>query len=81
MHYSISRPRFLALSAALAAVLLGLRAAPAQAKDDLLEVLAQKGVILRGVGAYGLPNCLRLTIGTEEANRAAVAGLAAFAKS
>ena len=34
--------------------------------------LTKKGVILRGVGAYGLPNCLRMTVGTEEANRLAV---------
>jgi histidinol-phosphate aminotransferase len=40
--------------------------------------LIARGVILRGVGAYGLPDCLRLTIGTEEANRAAVAALKEF---
>ena len=40
--------------------------------------LAQRGVILRGVGAYGLPHCLRLTVGPEDANRAVVAALAAF---
>jgi histidinol-phosphate aminotransferase len=34
--------------------------------------LSKNGVILRGVGAYGLPNCLRMTVGTEEANRLAV---------
>ena len=34
--------------------------------------------ILRGVGAYGLPDALRLTIGTEEANRVAVAALKEF---
>jgi histidinol-phosphate/aromatic aminotransferase/cobyric acid decarboxylase-like protein len=28
---------------------------------------------------YGLPDCLRLTVGSEEANRAAVAALGAFA--
>jgi histidinol-phosphate aminotransferase len=40
--------------------------------------LIARGIILRGVGAYGLPDCLRLTVGTEEANRAAVAALKAF---
>ena len=40
--------------------------------------LMKNGVILRGVEAYGLPDCLRLTIGTEEANRAAVAALTDF---
>jgi len=40
--------------------------------------LIARGVILRGVGAYGLPDCLRLTVGTEEANRAAVSALRDF---
>src|SRR6195952_3783724 len=39
--------------------------------------LAERGVILRGVNAYGLHDCLRLTVGSEEANRAAVAALKA----
>ena len=34
--------------------------------------------MLRAVGAYGLPNCLRMTIGDEEANRLAVAALKDF---
>jgi histidinol-phosphate aminotransferase len=34
--------------------------------------LSKNGIILRGVGSYGLPNCLRMTVGTEEANRLAV---------
>jgi histidinol-phosphate aminotransferase len=40
--------------------------------------LIARGVILRGVGAYGLPDALRLSVGTEEANRAAVAALRDF---
>jgi histidinol-phosphate aminotransferase len=34
--------------------------------------LSKNGIILRGVASYGLPNCLRMTVGTEEANRLAV---------
>jgi histidinol-phosphate aminotransferase len=37
--------------------------------------LTARGYILRAVGAYGLPDCLRLTIGTEEANQGLVAAL------
>ncbi len=33
------------------------------------EALGQKGLIVRAMGAYGLPHALRVTIGTEEANR------------
>jgi len=40
--------------------------------------LTQRGFILRAVGAYGLPDALRMTIGGEEANRGVVAALAAF---
>jgi histidinol-phosphate aminotransferase len=40
--------------------------------------LMQGGVILRSVASYGLPNCLRMTIGTEEQNRLAVSLLQQF---
>jgi histidinol-phosphate aminotransferase len=36
------------------------------------------GIALRPVTAYGLPRCLRLTVGPEEANRATVAALTEF---
>ncbi|MGL5116485.1 MAG: pyridoxal phosphate-dependent aminotransferase [Beijerinckiaceae bacterium] len=40
--------------------------------------LSSTGIIVRAVGAYGLPDYLRLSIGTEEANRLVVKALAAF---
>jgi histidinol-phosphate aminotransferase len=40
--------------------------------------LMKRGVILRAVGAYGLPHCLRISVGTEEGNKAAVAALKEF---
>jgi histidinol-phosphate aminotransferase len=40
--------------------------------------LSSRGLILRAVGSYGLPQCLRLTVGTEEANRLVVKALAEF---
>ena len=40
--------------------------------------LNQGGVILRSVAAYGLPECLRMTIGTQEQNRLAVSLLQKF---
>jgi histidinol-phosphate aminotransferase len=48
---------------------------------DADHFLAHKGLILRGVGAYGLPDSLRLTVGPEAANRAVVTALAEFVKS
>ncbi len=47
----------------------------AEAADDYLS---SRGFILRRVAAYGFPNALRLTVGTEEANRGVVAALADF---
>ncbi len=43
--------------------------------------LTQRGLILRAVDVYDLPQCLRLTVGTEEANRLVVSALADFMRS
>ncbi|MDE2444947.1 MAG: histidinol-phosphate transaminase [Alphaproteobacteria bacterium] len=42
--------------------------------------LVSQGLILRRVEAYGLPRCLRLSVGTEEANHAVVKALSEFMK-
>ncbi len=42
--------------------------------------LSARGFVLRAVASYGLPDCLRLTVGTEEANEGVVAALAEFMK-
>ncbi len=42
--------------------------------------LAERGILVRGVGGYGLPDSLRITIGLEDQNRAVVAALADFLK-
>ena len=46
--------------------------------DAADEFLKSRGIILRRVAGYGLPDCLRMTIGTEADNRAVVAALADF---
>ena len=40
--------------------------------------LKERGILVRGMAAYGLPDCLRVTIGTEAETRAVVAALAEF---
>jgi histidinol-phosphate aminotransferase len=40
--------------------------------------LTARGLVLRQVGAYGLPNALRMSVGSEEANRLVVKALAEF---
>jgi histidinol-phosphate aminotransferase len=47
--------------------------------EDADDFLKQKGLILRRMEAYGLPNCLRLTVGSEEANLLVVAAIREFA--
>jgi histidinol-phosphate aminotransferase len=42
------------------------------------EYLKSRGIILRAMGGYGLPNTLRITIGTEEECRMVAAALADF---
>ncbi len=50
----------------------------AQEADDFL---AARGFILRAVKAYGFPNALRLTVGSEEANRGVIAALEDFLRA
>ena len=40
--------------------------------------LARRGLIVRGVAGYGLPDHLRITIGLEEHNRAVIEALQAY---
>jgi histidinol-phosphate aminotransferase len=42
------------------------------------EFLTARGLILRRLEAYKLPDALRLTVGSEEANRLVVGALAEF---
>src|SRR5499433_1469313 len=46
--------------------------------EDADAFLTRRGLILRRVKAYKLPNALRMTVGSEEANRLVVAALAQF---
>lgn len=59
-------------------VLIGFPKAVGKTAAEAEEFLARRGWILRGVGNYGLPDHLRLTVGLEEHNRAVVAALAEF---
>jgi len=46
--------------------------------DEADAFLTKRGLVLRGLKNYGLPHALRMTIGTEEANRLVVDGLRDF---
>ncbi len=45
---------------------------------DVNAFLMKRGVILRQVGAYKLPSALRMSVGTEDANRLTIKSLAEF---
>ena len=59
-------------------ILIGFPRSEGRVAGEAETFLAGRGLILRGVGGYGLPDHLRLTIGLEEHNRAVIDGLAAF---
>jgi histidinol-phosphate aminotransferase len=49
----------------------------AKAADELLR---NRGLIVRAMGGYGLPHCLRVTIGTPEENTLVIEALTEFAR-
>ncbi|MGY6567492.1 MAG: histidinol-phosphate transaminase, partial [Salinarimonas sp.] len=51
---------------------------PGRTAREADEFLTARGLILRRMEGYGLPHALRLSIGTEEANRLLVATLEEF---
>ena len=59
-------------------VLIHFPATPGKTAKDADAFLTARGMILRAVAAYGLPDCLRLTVGDDEANRMFITALRAF---
>jgi histidinol-phosphate aminotransferase len=51
---------------------------PGRSAAEADAFLYARGLVLRRIEAYGLPNALRMTIGTAEANEAVLAALAEF---
>jgi histidinol-phosphate aminotransferase len=51
---------------------------PAKSAEKADAFLTARGLILRRVTAYGFPNALRMSVGTEEANQLVVAALKDF---
>jgi histidinol-phosphate aminotransferase len=51
---------------------------PGRTARDADAFLTSRGLVLRRVEAYGIPGALRLTVGTEEANRLLVSALREF---
>ncbi len=48
--------------------------------DAALAYLKTRGILVRAMGGYGLPDCLRVTIGTEDETRSVVEALGKFLK-
>jgi histidinol-phosphate aminotransferase len=47
----------------------------AEAASALTESLLRKGVIVRPLGAFGLPHCVRISTGTDEENQMLIEGV------
>jgi histidinol-phosphate aminotransferase len=62
-------------------VLIHFPETPGKRADDADRFLMSRGVIMRGCRSYNLPHCLRLTIGSEEANLAALGAIREFMAS
>ena len=52
----------------------------AHTADDADRYLKDRGIIVRRVAAYGLPDCLRITVGLEDEMRAVTDALGGFLK-
>lgn len=48
---------------------------PKMNAKQLVELLQQEGIMVRPVAGFGAPGCIRVTVGTEEANRAFIQAL------
>jgi histidinol-phosphate aminotransferase len=59
-------------------VLINFPSAKGKTAKDADAFLTKRGLILRQVSAYKLPNALRMTVGSEEANRLVVSALKEF---
>lgn len=51
---------------------------PGRTAVDADRFLTSRGLVLRAIGAYGMPEFLRLTVGSQEANELVIAALAEF---
>lgn len=59
-------------------VLVHFPSTPGKTAAEADTYLGARGFVLRGVAGYGLPDALRMTIGSEEANLGAIEALSAF---
>ena len=50
------------------------------AAEAARQFLKSRGILVRQMGGYGLPHCLRISIGTEEEMRAVADAVTAFLK-
>ena len=59
-------------------VLIHFPETPERTAKDADKFLTARGLVLRRVEAYHLPNALRMTVGSEEANQLVIKTLAEF---
>jgi histidinol-phosphate aminotransferase len=59
-------------------VLLRFTEEEGRSAESALADLKKNGILVRAMGGYGLPACLRITVGTETETRAVVGALEGF---
>jgi len=59
-------------------VLIHFPETPGRTAKEADAFLTKRGLVLRAVSGYKLPNALRMTVGSEEANRLVVQALKDF---
>ena len=59
-------------------VLIGFGDGAAGSADAASAWLERRGILARSMAAYGLPHCLRLSVGLEDENRTALDALREF---
>jgi histidinol-phosphate aminotransferase len=62
-------------------IMLEFPESPGKGAADANRFLLERGLILRELHGYGLPHCLRVTIGTEEENQLLLTALEDFARA
>jgi histidinol-phosphate aminotransferase len=62
-------------------LLVGFPTTPGKTAKEAEAYLASRGLLVRGVGNYGLPGHVRITIGLEEHNRAVTEALGDFMRA
>ncbi|MET0546758.1 MAG: histidinol-phosphate transaminase [Caulobacterales bacterium] len=81
LHKGLSALGLVAAESVANFLLLRFPQTPGKSAQDADVFLRDRGLVARGMSSYGLADCLRLSVGPEEANDLVISALAEFMKS